>query len=237
MALPRLNETPEYEMTIPSMGRKVPFRPFLVKEQKVLLMAFESKDRNQILKAMLKTIDACTETDVVIEKLPTFDIDYMFTQIRCKSVGESTDVVVKCKNDSCKHDNRVKIDLNDVQPPSGINNDVVVDLTKDISVELKYPDYTTIFENMDDTNETQTMMNFIVNCVSSVHVGEERISMKDEPLTERMAFLESLNASQFQLLTEFINNIPQLNMTVSFTCEKCGESNNNELKGLEDFFL
>ena len=238
MALPRLNESPEYELTIPSMDKKVSFRPFLVKEQKVLLMAFESKDKDQILKAMLNTIKACVELqDVDVRTLPTFDIDYIFTQIRAKSVGETTNIMVKC---DCKdkHENKVSVNLSDIELPSGIKKDVIIPLTDTISVGMKYPTYSSIFTNIkDNSSETQTVMNFLVNCIDTVQTENELISMNDETHQEKTSFIESLNSEQFNKLTEYLNNVPQLTTSVSYSCEKCGKENISELKGLEDFFL
>jgi len=238
MALPRLNESPEYELTIPSMGRKVSFRPFLVKEQKVLLMAFESKDKDQVLKAMLNTIKACVELqDIEVSTLPTFDIDYIFTQIRAKSVGETTNIMIKCDCED-KHENKVSVNLSDIELPSGIKKDVVIPLTDTISVGMRYPTYSNVFKNVkEDTSETQIVMNFLVNCIDTVQTENELISMNDEIYQEKINFIESLNSEQFNKLTEYLNNVPQLKTSVTYSCEKCGKENVHELKGLEDFFL
>lgn len=238
MALPRLNENPEYELTIPSLGTKVQFRPFLVKEQKVLLIAFESKDRDEILKAMLNTIKSCVELkDIDVRALPTFDIDYMFTQIRCKSVGETTDILIKCDCET-EHENKVTVNLNNIQLPSNIKKNEIIELTSSISIGMKYPNYTTVFENMkDNKSETEVMMNFLLNCIDTVQTGDDNITMSDESFQEKTNFIESLNSEQFSKLTTYLNTIPQMKTEVSFECEKCGKQNTKELKGLEDFFL
>ena len=236
MALPLLNENPEYEMIIPSKQKKVNFRPFLVKEQKVLLIAFESQDKDQILKAMLNTLDACVDTDVKLRDLPSFDIDYMFTQVRAKSVGETADVRIKCKE--CEHENKVTIDLGSIEPPQNIEKEIVVELTDKYSLEMKYPNYTELFATIDEnSNQTETIMKFMISCMVGLVTDEERISMKDETMAEKQKFLESLNASQFEKLTQFINNLPQLEQTVQFKCESCEAENTHRLRGLEDFFL
>ena len=238
MALPRLNESPEYELTIPSMGKKVSFRPFLVKEQKVLLMAFESKDRDQILKAMLNTVNACVELgDTDVNTLPTFDIDYVFTQIRAKSVGETISVMMKCTCES-KHENKIEVNINNIELPSGIQKDVTIPLTDTISIGMKYPTYSTVFRNTkSNSSETEVVMNFLVNCIDTVQTENELINMKDETHQEKMQFVESLNSEQFQKLTNYLDGIPQLKTSVTYNCEKCGKENVHELKGLEDFFL
>lgn len=236
MALPVLNENPEYEMIIPSKQEKVSFRPFLVKEQKVLMIAFESEDKNQILKAMLNTLDACIHSDIKVKDLPSFDIDYMFTQVRAKSVGETAEIKIKCKE--CSHANLVKVDLANVDPPKDIKKDIIIELTDKYSLEMKYPNYTELFGTVaNETKETEAVMKFIISCMQGLLTDEERISMKDESLSEKQKFLESLNSEQFGKLTTFIQDLPKLSSLVEFNCESCNTSNTHELKGLEDFFL
>ena len=113
MALPKLNDVPKYEITIPSTDKKVYFRPFLVKEQKVLLIALESQDEKQILQAVVDTIKACIYEDIEIDKLAIFDLEYIFLQIRGKSVGETADLIMKCRE--CNHENKVKVDLEEIK--------------------------------------------------------------------------------------------------------------------------
>ena len=236
MALPLLNENPEYEMIIPSKQQKVNFRPFLVKEQKVLLLAFESKDRNQILKAMMNTIDACVHSDVDVRSLPSFDIDYMFTQIRAKSVGETADVKMKCNK--CEHQTTVNIKIEEIEPPKNIEKEIIIELNDKYSLEMQYPNYASLFDTLGkEENQTEIIMKFMIECMTGLLTDEERISMKDEPLSEKQKFLESLNASQFEKLTNFINTMPTLTHDVHFDCEACGEPNQHTLRGLEDFFL
>ena len=139
MALPKLNTTPKYELTIPSTGETLKFRPFLVKEQKVLLVAYESQDQQQILSAILDCIQACVQ-DVSLNKLATFDSDYIFSRIRSKSVGEVTDVKATCS--SCGHESDKKIDLNGLQVFGKIKKNIEIDLNEDIKVKMKYPTYT-----------------------------------------------------------------------------------------------
>ena len=140
-ALPKLNATPKHEMVIPSTGKTVMFRPYLVKEEKILLMAFESQDEKNAMKAMLDTIDACVEGDYVKSKLTTFDIEYMFTQIRGKSVGESIDVNLTCSE--CEGKTKMNINLSDISVDVP-KVDNLVRLTDTISVEMRYPPFKTL---------------------------------------------------------------------------------------------
>ena len=143
MALPKLNSTPTYEMTIPSSGQKVIYRPFLVKEQKNLLIAFESQNRGDLLRSIVNTINICVE-DKIEETLSTFDVDYMFTKIRSKSVGEVSTVLMKCEE--CETDNEVNIDLDEVEVV-GDMPDMTIAVTDDIVVKMKFPTYEDFLSN------------------------------------------------------------------------------------------
>ena len=136
MALPRLNENSQYELTIPSNKEVIHYRPFLVKEQKVLMIAYESQDRGQILLGMLNTIEACVKEEVDVKKLSTFDVDYIFTQIRGKSVGETSDILIKCENVACGTDNEVKINLESIKVDVG-DRDMLIPITDDVSVRMR----------------------------------------------------------------------------------------------------
>ena len=142
--LPKLNATPSHEMTIPSTQKVVNFRPYLVKEEKVLLLAFESKDQKKALSAMIGTIDACVSDTIDTSKLTMFDVEYMFTQIRSKSVGESTKVMIKCSE--CGHENEIGIDLSsaNVDVPEVDN---IIKISDEITVELRYPSLEVFIDN------------------------------------------------------------------------------------------
>jgi len=237
MALPRINEVPEYEMVIPSTGSIIKYRPFLVKEQKILLIAFESQDKKQILNAIISTLQACLPEDVKVENLPSFDIDYIFTQIRSKSVGETVDIIGKCQH--CDHKNKLSINLTEITPPQNIKKEIIIELTSDISLEMEYPTYSNLFNSMltDEASQTEVLMKFIISCIKYLITSEEKINMKDESLEEKQRFIGSLNASQFQKLSEFINQLPQLEKDISYVCENCNKENEKTVKGMEDFFL
>ncbi len=236
MALPRLNEQPQYELTIPSTGQLVQYRPFLVKEQKVLIMALESQDQRQQLNAILNSINACVQ-DVDVHKLATFDVEYVFTQIRTKSVGETTKIVMKCAE--CSADKTVSIDLEQVkldEEPKIKNK--VVNLTKDISVELKYPTYNEFLRNTNEQSSAVDMVFSLMDtCISAIILNEEeRIDIKDETPEEIENFINSLNAEQFEKLRNFVDEIPKISLDVEFECEACNAKNKRTLEGLNDFF-
>ena len=196
-ALPKLNATPKHEMVIPSTGKTVMFRPYLVKEEKILLMAFESQDEKTAMKAMLDTIDACVEGDYVKSKLTTFDIEYMFTQIRGKSVGESIDVNLICSE--CKKQTEMNINLADitVDVPEVDN---LIQLTDTISVEIQYPPFKTFIDNFkENVQETEFGFTVIRECISAVINGEERIDINEVPAKDVDDFIDSMNNNNFKI--------------------------------------
>lgn len=238
MALPRLNENPQYELTIPSTGEIVKYRPFLVKEQKVLILALESQDQRQVLNAILNCIDACIE-NVNTKKLATFDIEYIFTQIRSKSVGETTDVNLSCT--ACNEYTPVKINLDEIKLENEVDTKKkYIQLTSDIAVELKYPTYSE-FLNSKSVQEDSVSVNMIYDmmaaCIDAVIINdEERIEVQGESGQEVENFINSLNNEQFEKISEFVESIPKITMSVDYTCESCKQENTKKLEGLSDFF-
>ena len=238
MALPRLkNDVPRYEMTVPSTEEVVKFRPFLVKEQKVLLVAIESKDNKQILNSMLDSISSCVP-NVKLDDLSTFDVDYMFTQIRSKSVGETSTVMHACIK--CNEENEVKIKLDDIKVdiPQNWKNTTEVKLSDDITVELKFPTYKDVssIDFNEDTPDTEVLMDTVRACMKAVKTDDEYILIKDETKEEVENFINSLTNQQLEKITEFATNSPKLSHTQMYECKKCKTENKIELNGLQDFF-
>lgn len=236
MALPKLNTSPKYELTIPSTGEQVYFRPFLVKEQKVLMIAYESADRKQVIKAILDTVSACLETPIDVGKLATFDVDYLFTQIRAKSVGEKVDLKVKCTH--CETFNDVQVNLDDIKVDP-VEGSKIVKLSDDISVSLRYPNYAAFIKNpkfFESTSDTEMVMEVIISCMEAVQTEDENIMLKDEPREEIIRFLESMTSAQFEKISSFVQDMPAMSHNVEFICTKCEELNDVVLKGLDDFF-
>lgn len=239
MALPKLNATPKYELTIPSNGKTVRFRPYLVKEEKVLMMASESKDSKAILNAVVDTIKDCLEENsmVDISKLTTFDIEYMFTKIRSKSVGEISKVNVRCQKNECDHIQEIEIDLDTVEVPvkKGQNT---VRITEDIAIQLNWPSYKMVIdENLTEAkNDITSVFSMIAGSIESILVGDERLSAKDQTKEELLEFINSMTSSQFEKITDFFSDIPQMEKCISFNCQKCNQTNDLKLKGMSDFF-
>lgn len=234
MALPKLNDSPKYEMVIPSLKQTVRYRPYLVKEEKVLLMAFESNDSSQAMNAIIDTILVCIDEDVKRETLTTFDVEYMFTQIRSKSVGETSKVNVKCEK--CETLNAVTINLAEVEldTPESVSNEI--QLTPEVSIELSYPSADSLINIDKEATNAEKILATIVASIDVIKTEEERVSTKDVTKQEVEEFVDGMTGEQFSNLAEYVKNIPTLKENVEFVCENCGHNNSRELVGFTDFF-
>ena len=236
MALPQLNNFPKYEVNIPSKENAIKFRPFLVKEQKILLMAYETKDKKGIINAILDTISACAE-DLDVKTLPTYEVDYTFSQIRAKSVGEKVDIFLKCRH--CDHENPHVVNLEQVKIDGANTGEKTVEITKDISVIMRYPTYETMLGTNILDNEfkiSEIIYETIKACIYSVNTKDEQILVKDETAEELDNFINSLSSQQFEKLNEFIQDMPILKYESNFNCVSCDKENKVVLEGLDDFF-
>lgn len=233
MALPRVN-APKYELTIPSSGKKVQYRPYLVKEEKLLMIAMESGDEGQMITAIKDIIQECTFGEVDVTKLPMFDIEYIFVKIRSKSVGESTTVKISCS--SCNQMSEVTIDM-DKEMKVTESPDMLIKLTPELSIKMRYPsmnDYLDIINSKD--KDIDKIFNMIAMSIDTIFAGDDVYDVKNESKKEVQAFIESLNASQFQLVRDFFEAMPQASIHVNFDCEHCGHHHDMDLKGLKSFF-
>lgn len=231
MALPSLNDTPKYELTIPSLKKKVKFRPYLVKEEKILLIASESKDVGQIMNAVLDTVLACLEgNSIKRNELTTFDIEYMFLQIRAKSVGEVVTLNVACSE--CDHDNEQTVDIAEIECKVGKKSNIIK-LSDTISVEMMYPSY-----SMVDFTEDEAQAGFSVlgKCMKTVITQEERIVMAEESTESIDAFIDSMTQQQFEMVSSYLKDMPSVKHTIKFDCEKCDVHNEVLLEGMQSFF-
>ena len=234
MALPKLNDSPKYEMVIPSSKQTVRYRPYLVKEEKVLLMAFESNDSSQAMNAIIDTILVCVDENIKRETLTTFDVEYMFTQIRSKSVGETSKVNVKCEK--CETLNAVTINLAEVEldTPESVNNEI--ELTPEVSIELSYPSADSLISIDKEATQAEKILATIVASIDVIKTEEERVSTKDVTKKEVEEFVDGMTGEQFSNLAEYVKDIPTLKENVEFVCENCGHNNSRELVGFTDFF-
>jgi len=239
MALPKLNNTPYYDVVIPSTGEKTKFRPYLVKEEKVLLVASESADMQTMSEAMLDIVCSCVES-ADRNKLTSFDLDYLFIQLRTKAVGETSDIILACNDAECLEENEIKVDLGAAKIDVPEDKKNMIKLDDDMTLELKYPTYYSIMSDKimkhAETN-TEIMYQTVMLCLNKLHLKDEIMNFADEPVEDAVEFIGSLSPDQFLKLSEFANNIPIVKQEVKFECTKCGHKNEQALNGTSSFFL
>ena len=227
--------TPKYDMIVPSTGNVITYRPYVVKEEKILLIAMESQDENEIEKAVLNIIKECVESPINVDDLTTFDVEMIFITLRSKSVGEGIKITPKCVH--CKESNEVKIDLEKVTVENLSNTvDKHIKLTDDISIDLKWHTMKDRTEDLKKETETETIINMIVASLETIYSGEEIFAVKDASKKETVDFVESLNTDQFNNIVEVLSKSPYMSYDLKFDCKKCSKENTMEMKGLIDFF-
>ena len=234
--LPKLNNVPKYGITIPSVNKEISARPFLVKEEKIMLIALESQDPKQIACGVLDTVKSCIIDDINVNTLTSYDVEYLFLQLRCKSVGETSDLLLKCNE--CEHENKVSFNLNDIKMDvKKIENRVKI--TDDIILGMRHPSFISLASNDSITSEktttTEQIFSLIKESVISVINGDDRIDMSEVKLDEFQEFLESMTQEQFANIRNYIENIPKLSHNINFKCEKCSSDNNITVEGLQSF--
>tara|TARA_B100000242_G_C43034410_1_gene482165 strand:+ start:921 stop:1634 length:714 start_codon:yes stop_codon:yes gene_type:complete len=236
MALPKLNNVPKYQILVPSLNKKVSVRPFLVKEEKVMLIALESQDPQQIAMAMLDAVTACILDEVDTKKLTGYDIEYLFLQIRAKSVGETTKVLLKCDKCEDQHETEVTIDLSKIEM-KGQTDSNEVKITDNIVLEMQHPTFMSMMKNEKAIgfDKTEQAFALIKESVMSVMTDEERIDMNETSHEEFQEFLESMTQEQFGKVREYVEKIPKLTYDVNYECGKCKKKNTVVLEGLQSF--
>ena len=240
MPLPKI-ATPSYELELPSTGKTITYRPFLVKEEKLLVIALESEDTKQITNAIKAVIRACVLTKgIKVETLPTFDIDYLFLNIRGKSVGEDLDVKLICPDDN-KTEVNVNINLDDIQvnKPEGHSNKIKLD--NNLMMELKYPSLNEFIKNNFDPNEVGTnameqSFDLIGSCINKIYNEDEVWVAADCSKKEINDFLDSMNSNQFKEVEKFFETMPKLSHTVKVKNPKTKVESDVVLEGLASFF-
>ena len=240
MPLPKI-VTPSYELELPSTGQTITYRPFLVKEEKLLVIALESEDTKQITNAIKAVIRACVLTKgIKVELLPTFDIEYLFLNIRGKSVGEDIDVKLICPDDNETEVN-VLINLDDikVQKPEGHQNQIKLD--NNLMMELKYPSLNEFIKNNFDPNDTSKnpmdqSFDLIGSCINKIYNKDEVWVAADCSKKEINDFLDSMNSNQFKEVEKFFETMPKLSHTVKIKNPKTKVENDIVLEGLASFF-
>jgi hypothetical protein len=237
VALPILNNASLHELTVPSTGKTHNYRPYLVKEEKILLQAKESNDDKLMMKSLSKLIESCVE-DININELTTFDVEYIFLVLRGKSSGEIVKVGYECSH--CEAENDVEINLANIKMANkGSADTATIQLTPDITLDLGYVKYNKMINEMShkkNKDETAEVFKLVKNSIISVNTETERSIFADESMKDQDAFLDSLSSTQFQEITEFITNGPAVVYEDDITCTSCKEVFKIELRGMASFF-
>jgi hypothetical protein len=246
MGLPKIT-VPEYSLKLPSNGKELKYRPFLVKEEKLLLIAMESEEETQIITATKNVIKNCVFGDIDIDSLPIFDIEYIFLWLRGRAKGEKIELKYNCPE--CKSDVPVTFSIEDVKVDRPEGHEQKIQINSDLGVMMRYPDMLlqAQIENSKETSQIETLFKTIRLCIDYIYDAEKMYSTKDHTQEEMIDFLESLSDEQFQKISKFFETMPKLKHTVKLHCKNniaekgkkkniCGYEEDIKLEGLQSFF-
>ena len=243
MALPKI-DTPVYDLQLPLSKKKIKFRPFLVKEQKNLLMAMESNDSDSIEKNIKQVLTNCTLTKKLdIDTLPVLDIEYYFLHLRARSVGEVIENKYRCDNEvegkSCGNIMETSFNILDIKVEFERENQDIIQLTPTISIKLKYPEFSVLMKLKNMTSASELAFEMIANSIEHIYDGstEQFYYAKETTHEELVDFIGSLNQQQFSMIEDFFANMPKLEKKIHMKCSKCGFEHNLDVEGLENFFV
>ena len=238
MPLPKVN-TPTYELVLPSTNKKIKYRPFLVREEKILIMALETEDAKQITSSVIEILNACILTrGIKIEKLATFDIEYLFLNVRAKSVGESIDLNVTCPDDN-KTTVEVKVDIDSIKIIKNKNHKDTVKLDDTLSLKLNYPSIEQFIENNFESSkgsEITTTLDMITSCIDMIYTDEESWNASETSKKDLEEFIEQLNTKQFRVIEGFFDTMPKLSHSIKVKNPKTDVESTVVLEGLAAFF-
>ena len=240
MPLPKIN-TPTYELVLPSSGKKIKYRPFLVREEKILIMALETEDQKQITRAVIDILSSCIITKgIKLDKLATFDIEYLFLNVRSKSVGEQIEVNITCPDDG-KTSVPISVDIDSIKIQKDKSHTNIVKLDDSLSLKLKYPSMeqfvSTNFESAEESgSEIKTTLDMIISCIDTIFNVEESWPASESTKKELEEFLDQLNTKQFKMIEDFFATMPKLTHTFKVKNPKTDVESTVKLEGLASFF-
>lgn len=242
--LPKL-DVPTYEVNLISTGKPVRFRPFLVKEQKLFLMASESDDAKETIKIIKQVLKNCIIDEVNIDTLSTFDLEWLFINLRARSVEEIVHLNYKCNNNikdeegkEVKCNGIVNLDVNllEIQPSKNPNHTNKIQINDNLGIVLKYPTFELI-EQYENLNESELMTSILVDCIDYIYDKEQMYYAKDTTKEELIEFIDNLQQKDLEKLKVFFDTLPEVKKNVDFECPKCHYKENIEIKGIQNFFV
>jgi DNA-directed RNA polymerase subunit M/transcription elongation factor TFIIS len=241
------NDVPIHTVQLPLLKKKIRYRPFLVKEEKILLMAKESEDEKTVLDAIRQVVNNCCLDEIDVDSIPILDLEYLFLQLRIKSVGEISTIHYKCNNVVEKDDGtkkqcgnvvKLEIDISDINPKVNKKNTNKIDLGGELGVVMKYPSFSIVEVDGDKKmSEYDKSINIISQCIDYVYDSDTIYYSKDIPKEELVEFIEQLTQEQFEKIGAFFNSIPKIEKDVEFKCDRCGYTENITVEGLQNFFV
>lgn len=238
MALPMMN-TPTYNLVIPSTEKSVKYRPFLVKEEKALLIAQQSEDLMVMVDTLKSVIKTCVLDTIDVNKLATFDLEYMFTQIRAKSVGEIIELIFPCDNDHGEDNEKarvkVSIDLTTLTVEKDNNHTNKIDLFGDVGVMMKYPTMD-VMRKLDDSDSIDNIFDVVAMSIDYIYQGDEIFYAKEQKHEELLQFLNNLTSEQFVKIQNFFDTMPRIKKQIEYTCPVCQKEHKKMLEGMQSFF-
>ena len=242
MALPKLTIM-KHELSLPSTGEKITYRPFLVKEEKILMMAMQGGKASDMVKALREIIQNCIENDnLTIDTLPMFDVEYIFLQLRGRSIGEDIDIQYQLPDHVCEKggdcDYVTKINVDEIEIVKNKEHKALIDITDDIKVNMRYPkiEMGAAMADLGEADMVETTFDMIGDCIEYIMDGEEIHKTIDYTKEEVNTFLNSLSSKQFKNMQGFFETMPKLQKKITAECNKCGKKNERVLEGLTDFF-
>lgn len=246
MGLPKV-AVPEYSLNLPSTGKEIKYRPFLVKEEKLLLIAMESEDEKQILNSTKKVIENCVFGDIEIDKLPTFDIEYIFLWLRARSKGEVIELKYKCP--TCKGQIPISFNVEDIKIKRHENHNTKIEINDTLGVVMKYPNLTSAPSDREENDtDIDVLLKTMLKSIDYIYDNDSMYSSKDYKEQELQDFLESLNDKQFKAIADFFETMPKISHNVLLECKNkakgegkkkdkvCGYKEELVLEGLQSFF-
>jgi hypothetical protein len=240
MALPMMN-APIYTLVVPSSGATVKYRPFLVKEEKALLIAQQSEDVVTMIETLKQVVKSCVQDKLDVEKLATFDLEYMFTQIRGKSVGETVDLIFGCDLDHGEQNEKAKatvtVDLSTITVEKSAEHNNKIELFGNVGVVMKYPTVDVIkkLEGF-DVNDLDTVFDIMALSIDYIYDGEQLFYAKESTREELLAFIENLSSEQFARVQKFFETMPKIRKEIQYDCPVCNRHHVKMLEGLQSFF-
>lgn len=245
--LPKI-DVPIFELTLPLTKKQVRFRPFLVKEEKILLMAMESNENDAVILAVKQILNNCCIDEIDIDSLPVADMEFLFLNLRARSVGEIVELPYKCNNKitndkgeekECGNIVNLEVNVLEINPQTDSTHTNKIELTEKMGIIMKYPSFKMVEESekTKDVTEVEKVMNILIACIDSIYTEEEMFYAKDVSKKELVDFVENLTREQFMKIQGFFDTIPKIKKDIHFECGKCGYHEDITIEGLQNFFV